>query len=526
MRKLLIVICVMFALTGNMQAQREMRVSLGDLTPSSQTAQKPTAQVVTLYNYLHIYPEDIGEFPSPPNTVIAAINSEGSYGYNDWRIPNTEEMALLIANRGKIAGLAKGGYMVSDNDSIISGKVRLVSTGKSIAEKEQERKEEAARIAAEQKRREEEQKRKEEEQKRLAAEQKAAREKKEKEDKITAAKQQADARGLVFRITNGNGGEKKLSEIKESDLRQEYSTSINTDYTPPVGWRFPTNEEINIIKGILPDCKKCNDWNWLFGYRQKKTQIDKKNSKIEYYVNIGGQDQWIGYRRFKKEEVINSGYTGIQCLILYVRSTSNNVSSSSSNLSWRDMLIQAITTNPTQTLNNGKYKGQKSDGSRNGLGAYTWTDTKDVYFGKFAANSRDGYGIYIIGNDNIIANCPKCKYYVGNCSKDNKQGKGTCYDETGKLIYYGDFTNDKPTGTYPITGYDTYKFEVVNYNDGNKYIGETKEGKRSGKGIYVWIDGGLWYGEWKDGIRSGFGIYITKDGTITTGTWNGDNYSK
>jgi hypothetical protein len=107
----------------------------------------------------------------------------------------------------------------------------------------------------------------------------------------------------------------------------------------------------------------------------------------------------------------------------------------------------------------------------------------------------------------------------------DKSGKGTCYDATGKLIYLGDFANDNPTGTYPTTGYDSWKFEIISYSDGGKYIGETKDVKRHGYGIYLWNSGEMWYGYWKDGLRNGYGIYIALDGSITTGYWTGDNYS-
>jgi hypothetical protein len=88
--------------------------------------------VVTLYGYLKVFPEDLGTFPSPPNSVISAINADKSYGYNDWRIPTSEEMALIKANRSKIAGIGNGEYMTSDGQR--SGTVRLVSARKTATE--------------------------------------------------------------------------------------------------------------------------------------------------------------------------------------------------------------------------------------------------------------------------------------------------------------------------------------------------------------------------------------------------------
>ena len=93
-----------------------------------------TQEVVTLLNYLNVYPNDIGNFLANPTNAINAINSNGDFGYNDWRLPTREEMALIHANSKKIYGLTKEDYMTSDGLS--SGNVRLVCTGKTVAEKE------------------------------------------------------------------------------------------------------------------------------------------------------------------------------------------------------------------------------------------------------------------------------------------------------------------------------------------------------------------------------------------------------
>ena len=185
-------------------------------------------------------------------------------------------------------------------------------------------------------------------------------------------------------------------------------------------------------------------------------------------------------------------------------------------------LSLAMTSNPTYSLNNGTYKGQTSDGQRFGLGAYYWKDDKEFYFGGYKNDDKNGNGIYIAGNleNRKILNCPRCTYYSGNWSDGKKSGTGTCYDKTGKLIYYGDFKDDIPTDTYPSTGlYTSYKFEIINLLDNGLYIGETKDGKRHGYGLCFWKDGGMWFGNWKDDTRNGYGIYININGAISSGTY-------
>ena len=50
---------------------------------STMNAQDNT--IVTLYGYLKVFPEDLGEFSSVPTNTIAIINKDGTHGYNNWR---------------------------------------------------------------------------------------------------------------------------------------------------------------------------------------------------------------------------------------------------------------------------------------------------------------------------------------------------------------------------------------------------------------------------------------------------------
>jgi hypothetical protein len=42
--------------------------------------------------------------------------------------------------------------------------------------------------------------------------------------------------------------------------------------------------------------------------------------------------------------------------------------------------------------------------------------------------------------------------------------------------------------------------------DGQKYVGEYKNGKRHGKGSWSWPDGSIYEGDLVEGNRSGFGV--------------------
>lgn len=195
------------------------------------------------------------------------------------------------------------------------------------------------------------------------------------------------------------------------------------------------------------------------------------------------------------------------------------------NRHWRKLLDSRITT-VTYKYDNGWYVGQKGEGGRNGLGLYYWSDGT-TYFGRWEKGDMDGMGIHICPEGYTIKNCDNGTVYVGEWKNSKKHGKGTVYDKNGKLIYYGKFLWDKPTEKYPTQGYSSYTFEFVNYSNGNKYVGEMKDGARSGKGIYIWTseNGGsiFWYGSWANGIRDGYGINIYGKGTdYSTGKWKND----
>lgn len=85
-----------------------------------------SGQVVTLYNYLRVFPNDLGEFQSSPTTLIAQINQNNTHGYNTWRLPTSEELSVMRAASSQIPGLRNTSYMTSDRQN--PGAVRLVTT--------------------------------------------------------------------------------------------------------------------------------------------------------------------------------------------------------------------------------------------------------------------------------------------------------------------------------------------------------------------------------------------------------------
>ena len=92
----------------------------------------------------------------------------------------------------------------------------------------------------------------------------------------------------------------------------------------------------------------------------------------------------------------------------------------------------------------------------------------------------------------------------GKCVEgDCENGKGTMTWTDGDK-YVGEYKDGKTHGQGTYT-----------WANGNKYVGEFKDDKRHGQGTYTWANGDKYVGEYKDDKRLGQGTY----------TWaNGDKY--
>ncbi len=95
-----------------------------------------------------------------------------------------------------------------------------------------------------------------------------------------------------------------------------------------------------------------------------------------------------------------------------------------------------------------KYVGFWKNDNRHGQGIMSWADG-DKYEGEWKNDNQDGQGTYTVDKDYEINHCPNCNKYVGQWFNNQKNGVGKCYDAAGKLLYEGEFVNDKPTETYP-----------------------------------------------------------------------------
>ena len=97
--------------------------------------------------------------------------------------------------------------------------------------------------------------------------------------------------------------------------------------------------------------------------------------------------------------------------------------------------------------------------------------------------------------------------YVGEFRDGKKEGRGIYYYKSGSR-YEGEYKNGKYNGK-----------GIYYYNSGNKYEGEYKNGKAEGKGIYYYKNGDRYEGEFKDNKIEGKGIYYYNNGDREMGDY-------
>ena len=109
-------------------------------------------------------------------------------------------------------------------------------------------------------------------------------------------------------------------------------------------------------------------------------------------------------------------------------------------------------------------------------------------------------GLIVMVSGSVFAGCIK-----GNC----ENGFGT-YNWSNGDKYVGEWKNGKRYGKGKLT-----------WSDGVTYEGEWKNNKMHGKGTYIWKNGDKYVGELKNDQQSGLGTKTYNDGRIEHGIWDG-----
>ena len=182
---------------------------------------------ISLYDYLKVFPKDLGEFEFEPKGVITQMNHRGQFGISTWRLPTREELSLMASN--KIIESPEG-YMAADGEK--RGTVRLVSDDSVRADLEVEIDVEEA-SAAEKRRAEAEAEAKRKAEAEAEAKRKAAAE--------AEAKRRAAAEAEAKRRAEAEAEAKRKAEVKPA-AQGEPQSSENMSYAE-VEQKFNEDQE-------------------------------------------------------------------------------------------------------------------------------------------------------------------------------------------------------------------------------------------------------------------------------------------
>ena len=168
-------------------------------------------------------------------------------------------------------------------------------------------------------------------------------------------------------------------------------------------------------------------------------------------------------------------------------------------------IINAECTVVHYTSGGGSYDGHSRGGKFFGWGSYQ-LENGNRWIGQWS-NGKCVFGILIKGD---VCRVGSDTHHV---NYSFKEGIITSYVKN----------NEKFPVSTEEAQQSTYRFQCLNYPGGDFYIGETKDGKRHGQGVYHWSNGNYWYGTFSENYRQGYGALFREDGHIDYGLWLGDD---
>ena len=174
------------------------------------------------------------------------------------------------------------------------------------------------------------------------------------------------------------------------------------------------------------------------------------------------------------------------------------------------------------------YEGQVKDGLRHGKGKYFWVDGGE-YDGDWWADAPHGEGkmIYKDGSEyngswlfGKLHGKGVLEYndgiYDGEFKDGLRHGRGkyTCTLANSNVEYDGWWLADTPNGKGKMIYGDGCNYVKVVERDGDKYVGEFKDGLRHGRGKYTSANGKVYDESWVNSVPVSFdvrflGMFVT-----------------
>jgi hypothetical protein len=181
------------------------------------------------------------------------------------------------------------------------------------------------------------------------------------------------------------------------------------------------------------------------------------------------------------------------------------------------------------------YRGNFFNGSEEGTGVKTWPDGQR-YAGEWRQGRKNGFGTLFFAktdgskrrlhsghfvddsrSGNGTLEWQNGNFYKGEFKDGNRHGLGLETDSDGK--YQGQWANDVRNG------YGRFDF---NENDEYKslaYIGNYEDNVRSGHGAFYWLDRDMYEGQYENGVREGHGVYYWPSGNRYEGQFENNAFN-
>lgn len=247
-----------------------------------------------------------------------------------------------------------------------------------------------------------------------------------------------------------------------------------------------------------------------------KQNIEEKNSEL-WFETLSGQGKLnfennISYTGQVKYGVFESGPENIPCQISFTDGTKYEGEIHGNQLTGKGKFY--FTTGAT-------YEGEVLNGLRHGIGTYNSPDGT-TYEGHWKNGLKDGQGTQIKGatkyegewKEGYMHGHGKMTWESGNFFEGEFQnnhinGNGYMIWNTTHEKYTGHWLNDLQDGFGIQTWYES-KGDQKFLN--NRYVGEWKEGKKQGYGVFFYSNGCSYEGGWYNNLKEGVGEFTYQDG--------------
>ena len=156
---------------------------------------------------------------------------------------------------------------------------------------------------------------------------------------------------------------------------------------------------------------------------------------------------------------------------------------------------------------------------KNGYGIERYKNG-NLYVGDFNKNDISGRGM-LIAFDKGISNVKDAVVYIGNWMNGKKEGKGTCYDMQGNVVFHGNFTKDKPSTS--LSSPTSLHFQTLEMDD-ELFIGETVDEMPHGYGLKLGSDGAIRFGTFREGSPHGISMTLFAAEVWEVGRWKDGEY--